>query len=765
MKKIVVRGALFAALSAVGGCAISDETPGTENDGPSTETPSSDVAPVKMAAVSVKTEQALAANADLATSADAYLAANIAAVGAGDRFEVIAKDTALSGSPFVRVAQVHRGVPVFGAELVVHTSKGSFVSANGNVQPGLDTLNVVPTVGQAKAFEVAKLSYLGQVTERIAKLEFSRENTRLVILPMEGAAPRLVWQVTFFTELQGGVKPGLWNFFVDAKSGQLVKKFNAIHTLSQASGPGGNAKVARTWTNALDVEPSGAQFAMDTVRLQTTNMNNGTSGNGTIVVGPLSPIGDAPINDAHGFSEATLNMLLDWQGENSINGAGFKVRSRVHYSSSYENAFWDGTQMTYGDGATTFYPLSGSADVAGHEINHGYTTFHSNLTYSAQSGGMNESFSDIAGEMTEAYIKNGAPDMLVGADIFKSATGALRYMCNPRQDGRSLDNISQYTSGVDVHYSSGIMNKAFCLIANRLASGTTTGPVTLASIRRAGAPFYLANKQIWTAGSTFQQGCQGVWDAATLLGYTTAEKCFIRQSWIDVGLTCGDATLCGGTPPPTGNSYAYSATNTNSAQQNTVNKVVALSAGQQIVLGSCGVTGSAFTGDTYLRLFGPAAAQVAFNDDACGGLGSQITYTATAAGNYEIRGGCYTTGSCTATVAWTITGGTPPSNGTFNYTATNTASATANTTNQNITAAAGQVITVATCGAAGSAFTGDTYLRLNGPAATEVAANDDACSGLGSSLSYTATAAGTFQIRAGCYSTGSCTGTVVWSVQ
>jgi hypothetical protein len=383
---------------------------------------------------------------------------------------------------------------------------------------------------------------------------------------------------------------------------------------------------------------------------------------------------------------------------------------------------------------------------------------------------MNESFSDIAGEMTEAYIKNAAPDMLVGADIFKAANGALRYMCNPRQDGRSLDHISQYTSGVDVHFSSGIMNKAFCLIANRLASGSPTGGVTVASIQRAGRPFFLANKQIWTAGSTFQQGCQGVWDAATQLNYTTDEKCAIRQSWIDVGLTCGDAALCGGTPPPPpGNSYAYSATNTNSAQQNTQNRTVALTAGQQITLGTCGVTGSAFTGDTWLRLYGPSATQVASNDDACGGRGSQIVFTASTAGNYEIRGGCYSSGSCTGTVAWTISGGgnppPPPTSGTFNYSATNTNSAQQNTTNQSINVTSGQVVTVATCGQTGSAFTGDTWLRLFGTAGTQVASNDDACGGRGSSITYTATATGAFQIRAGCYSSGSCTGTVVWKVQ
>jgi Thermolysin metallopeptidase, catalytic domain/Thermolysin metallopeptidase, alpha-helical domain len=240
-----------------------------------------------------------------------------------------------------------------------------------------------------------------------------------------------------------GVGPGLWNTFYDAKTGELLWQFNGIDTLSQASGPGGNAKVARTWTNALDVEPSGSQFQMNTARLVTTNMNNGTAGAGTIVVGPLSPISDAPIDDAHGFAEITLNMLRDWQGYNSIDNAGFVIRSRVHYSSNYENAFWDGTQMTYGDGATTFYPLSGSVDVVAHEIDHGFTTFHSNLIYSRQSGGMNESFSDIAGEVAEAYYRGTAPDFDVGRDIFRGNT-ALRFMF----DEAGLADI-------DVHLSTG----------------------------------------------------------------------------------------------------------------------------------------------------------------------------------------------------------------------------------------------------------------------------------------------------------------------
>lgn len=101
-------------------------------------------------------------------------------------------------------------------------------------------------------------------------------------------------------------------------------------------------------------------------------------------------------------------------------------------------------------------------------------------------------------------------------------------------------------------------------------------------------------------------------------------------------------------------SYSFSASNTNSGQQNTVNQNVTINAGQSITLGTCGVAGGNFTGDTYLRLFGPALTQVAANDDACGGLGSYLTYAATATGTYQIRAGCYSSGSCSGTVAWIV---------------------------------------------------------------------------------------------------------------
>jgi microsomal dipeptidase-like Zn-dependent dipeptidase len=104
---------------------------------------------------------------------------------------------------------------------------------------------------------------------------------------------------------------------------------------------------------------------------------------------------------------------------------------------------------------------------------------------------------------------------------------------------------------------------------------------------------------------------------------------------------------------PSSGTFSYSATNTNSAQQNTVNHTVLLNAGQSIQLGTCTVGGSSGSGDTYLRLYGPGGTQVAANDDSCGLL-TYLTYTASQSGTYQIRAGCYSSGSCSGTVAYSI---------------------------------------------------------------------------------------------------------------
>jgi PKD repeat protein len=235
---------------------------------------------------------------------------------------------------------------------------------------------------------------------------------------------------------------------------------------------------------------------------------------------------------------------MDWYG---LAVLPFQLTLRCHYSNNYENAFWDGSTMTFGDGYTTFYPLV-SLDVVSHEVSHGFTQYHSNLTYSGQSGGINEAFSDMAGEAAKYYMR-GTNDFMCGYDIFKSPTGALRYLYDPPLDGQSIDHVDDYYSGMDVHYSSGVFNKAFYLIAT--SPGWTT--------RMAFDIFVKANTDYWSASTNFQQGGEGALDAAMDYGYNCSHVVTAFAS-VGIPLTCPG--------PPTAN---FSGTPTTGSVPLTVN--------------------------------------------------------------------------------------------------------------------------------------------------------------------------------------------------
>jgi vibriolysin len=440
----------------------------------------------------------------------------------------------------VRLAQTHQGVPVWSAHIVVHAEGSQFLGLNGRLAGHLPSVGVSPTVTAAQALATAKARYAAGGNFGGAQPAFAREVTELVLLPGETPGARAAWHVSFFTELQGGIAPGQWNYFIDAATGQVVQALNSLHTLSQASGPGGNARVTRSWASALDVEPLSGMFAMETARLRTRNLNGGTLGPGSVVFGSLATIGDPAINDAHGFAERTLDMLSEWYGYNSIDGNGLVIRSRVHYDIDYDNAFWDGTQVSYGDGGAARYPLSGAIDVVGHEIHHGFTSFHSNLLNDSQSGGLNESFSDIAGTLVEFFHNGSSADFDIGRDVLV-AGGAIRYLCDPPADGVSVDRLDNYVEGMDTTAAAGIPNKAFCLAARRFASGRPDGAATQASVRRVGLAFFEANASYWTAFSNFAQGCEGVMAAASALHFSAEEREWLSQSWQDVGVFCAGA--------------------------------------------------------------------------------------------------------------------------------------------------------------------------------------------------------------------------------
>lgn len=452
-------------------------------------------------------------------------------LGQADGLKQIGERTDQNGITHTRYRQTLRGVPIWGEQIIVsRDSSGAVRSARGGLIKGLSGYSVPqrPSLTDVQALGVAK----GLVSARLStKPTFEYENTELVIYLKDGA-PKLSYAVSFFADVPNGGEPTRPTILLDAITGEVLFEYEGLTHAEVGTGPGGNFKVGQyeygTDYGFLDVAVTGNTYVMDNTSVKTVDLNHGTTGSTAFGYdGPRNTHKEingaySPLNDAHFFGGVVYDMYNAWVGTPPLS---FQLMMRVHYSRDYENAFWNGSSMTFGDGATTFYPLV-SLDVAAHEVSHGFTEQNSNLIYSGQSGGINESYSDIAGEAAENYMR-GANDFLVGADIFKSLSGALRYMYDPPLDGRSIDSANDYVSGMDVHYSSGIFNKVFYLLA------TSSGW----SVQTAFQTFAKANQDYWTSGATFRSAAIGVMDAAADLGLATAD---VEAAFTAVDVNLGD---------------------------------------------------------------------------------------------------------------------------------------------------------------------------------------------------------------------------------
>ncbi len=455
------------------------------------------------------------------------------------RLQVLTTNTDKDGTTHYRYQQTFRGIPVWGEQVIVSDDK------NGNVKNlfgrmvgnlGSELAGGAPVMAKSKALSIGKNAALGS---RAGSMLVQREDARQMIYIGDDNRARMAYVVSFFADTANGGSPTRPFIIMDAASGKILKQWEGLTHAAIGTGPGGNGKTGQyEWGSGgkygyLDVTQSGTTCTMNNAGVKTVNLNGGTTGSTafsyTCPRNTVKTINGAfsPLNDAHQFGGVITQMYPAYTGYNALT---FQLIMKVHYSSNYENAFWNGTEMTFGDGGTTFYPLD-NADVSGHEVSHGFTEQHSNLTYSAQSGGINEAFSDMGGEATEYYWQ-GSNDWLVGAEIFKG-TGALRYMSNPPQDGASIANAANYTSGMDVHYSSGVYNKAFWKLA------TTPGWDTPKAFK----VMARANALYWTASSTYNTAACGVETAATDLGFVKAD---VTAAFTLVGVSCAT------TPPPPG---------------------------------------------------------------------------------------------------------------------------------------------------------------------------------------------------------------------
>jgi len=255
------------------------------------------------------------------------------------------------------------------------------------------------------------------------------------------------------------------------------------------------------------------------------------------------PVADTAVNEAFDGLGATFHLLLDAFDRDSLDGAGAPLNATVHYGEDYDNAFWDGSRMVFGDGdGEVFTGFTRSVSVIGHELGHGVIQSAAGLVYQGQSGALNESIADVLGVLTEQHLLDQTADeatWLVGAGIFTDAVQgrALRSMIEPGtaydddelgrdpQPAHMQDYVRTTEDNGGVHINSGIPNRAFALAA------TTIGG---RAWEVAGRVWYRTLTGGLSSSAGFAEFAERTVTTATEMGADVESA--VRDAWIAVGV-------------------------------------------------------------------------------------------------------------------------------------------------------------------------------------------------------------------------------------
>ncbi|WUC44646.1 M4 family metallopeptidase [Streptomyces cellulosae] len=470
------------------------------------------------------------------------------AIGLGAKEKLIVKDVVkdVDGTVHTRYERTYDGLPVLGGDLVVHEPAGGARTVTKAVKTSVAVATVTPKVAAGKAEAQALAAAAKAGSERTD----ADSAPRKVIWAAEGT-PVLAYE-TVVGGLQEDGTPNELHVITDATTGEKLHEWQAVHT--------GTGKSLYSGTVTLGTYKSGSTYQLyDTSRggHKTYNLARGTSGTGTLFTDADDTWGtgtaSSSSSDQTAAVDAAYGAQITWDfykntfGRNGIRNDGKAAYSRVHYGSSYVNAFWQDSCfcMTYGDGSGNTHPLT-SLDVAGHEMSHGVTSVTAGLNYSGESGGLNEATSDIFGTGAEFYAANSTDkgDYLIGEKININGDGTpLRYMDKPSKDGASKDYWSSSLGSVDVHYSSGPANHFFFLLAEGSGAKTINGvsynsPTydgsTVTGIGRAKALqiWYKALTTYFTSTTNYKAARTGTLNAASALyGSSSTEYKAVDAAW------------------------------------------------------------------------------------------------------------------------------------------------------------------------------------------------------------------------------------------
>jgi Zn-dependent metalloprotease len=474
------------------------------------------------------------------------------------------------GTEHVRFARTYRGLPVIGGDFVTHVHNGHLSGISQTLKTTLRP-NVVPQFSADRA--------IVEAGARFGTGFVGTPHSRLVVYA-RGVTPVLAHEV-MFSGMKADQTPTDMHYIVDATSGRLLAKWDTVETAVPGPDPAGcvgataavgTGKTLTEGNVTLHTIRCGSLYQMKDLTRgggYTTNMGMRTTGSGNIFVDADNTWGNNALTDsatvaadAHYGVAETWDYYKNIQGRNGIANDGRGALSRVHYGRNYVNAFWSDSCfcMTFGDGdnGVTYNPLI-ALDVAGHEMSHGVTSRTANLTYSGESGGLNEANSDIMGTMVEFYANNpnNPPNYLIGEKVYahNDGTKALRFMFKPSVDGRSPDCYSSGIGNLDVHYSSGVANHFYYLLAegavvpSRFGAGTpanlTTGSLvcngntSLAAIGRSAAQriWYRALTVYMTSNTNYAGARAATLSAASdLFGASSTQRNAVAAAWSAVSV-------------------------------------------------------------------------------------------------------------------------------------------------------------------------------------------------------------------------------------
>ncbi|MGZ4113222.1 MAG: M4 family metallopeptidase [Tumebacillaceae bacterium] len=424
-----------------------------------------------------------------------------------------------NGTTHTKMDRLLNNIPVFGQQMIVHETAGQLDRVTGD----FDALT--PTATQATLSQTDAIAKATAFTGYSGQLDKPATAT-LNYFPQDGQAV-LSYKINLS---YGSDQPGNWTIFVNATDGSIVNSVNDVENYTMTTGTGtgvlGDTKTIHTslYTNIYYLEDHTKAMTGD---IETYTYNNGTGA--PAKMSDSDNIWNAANQRAGVDAHFYAGVVFDYYkglGRNSLNGAGGSIYSAVHYSSNYNNAFWNGSYLVYGDGdGTTFLAMSGDLDVPGHELTHVVTDSTSALIYSNQQGALSESWSDAQA----VTIENDT--WLIADKIYTPSIpgDALRSLANPSLYGQPM-NMSQYVTTTSdnggVHTNSGIPNYAYYLFATDIGSRAIAGKI-----------WYTASRDYMTSSTNFSGARAATLAAcAALYGSGSTYYTKLKSAWSGVGI-------------------------------------------------------------------------------------------------------------------------------------------------------------------------------------------------------------------------------------